>query len=168
MKSIQAYFSKRFLLVSVLAGSGLLVASVYALTRQDPAGKPVCETGQGQNGHGEWEARRAVRMAKLKEKLKLVPGQEAEWDKFAEASKPGPRHTGMELETMRDASENLNTVQRLDRMLVIAEMRRTRMVGRVAAIKHFYAQLSPEQQSVFDAEAILERNRGRHHLLQPW
>jgi hypothetical protein len=168
MKWIQAYCSKRFLLVSMLAGSGLLAASLYALTRQDPAGKPVCETGQGQNGRGEWEARRAVRMAKLKEKLKLVPGQEAEWDKFAEASRPGPRHMGLELETMQDASENLNTVQRLDRMLAIAEMRRARMVGRVEAIKHFYAQLSPEQQSVFDAEAILERNRGRHHPLQPW
>jgi len=37
------------------------------------------------------------------------------------------------------------------------------MSERAAATKAFYAQLTPEQQKVFDAEALPARRRGQHH-----
>jgi Spy/CpxP family protein refolding chaperone len=47
-------------------------------------------------------------------------------------------------------------------MLAMSEARRARMAERAQAIKAFYAQLTPEQQGVFDAEAMPDRRRGHH------
>jgi hypothetical protein len=163
MKSIHAFFTKRALLVGLLAGSGILAASAFAMADRDSAGKPGCEARQGQKDQGNWEKRRAERMTELKEKLKLAPEQEAAWNKFAEASQPGPRQ-GADREAMRSEFEKLNTPQRLERMQAMSEVRRARMAERVEATKTFYAQLNPEQQRVFDAEAMPGRHHGhRHH-----
>jgi TRAP-type C4-dicarboxylate transport system substrate-binding protein len=51
-------------------------------------------------------------------------------------------------------------------MLAMSEVRRARMVERAQATKDFYAQLSAEQQAVFDAEAKPGHHRGhagKHH-----
>jgi Spy/CpxP family protein refolding chaperone len=56
----------------------------------------------------------------------------------------------------------MNTPQRLDAMLEKSDQRHAQMVARVAAVKTFYAQLTPEQQAVFDAEAPLGGGHGRH------
>lgn len=162
MKS-NASFTKRALLVGLLAGSGILAASAYATADRESAGKPDCEARHAMKAD-QWEAHHAERMAGLKEKLKLAPEQEAAWKAFADASQPGPRRMGADREAMRAELEKLTTPQRLDRMQAMAEMRHARMAERVAATRSFYAQLSPEQQRVFDAEAMPERDRGhRHH-----
>jgi hypothetical protein len=168
MESIKTSFSKRALMVGLIAGSGILAASAYAVTDRDPAGKPGCEARQGQKDDGKWVERRAERMTELKEKLKLAPEQEAAWDAFASASQPGMIHTGAERKAMRGEFETLNTPQRLDRMLAMSEVRRARMAERAEATKAFYAQLTPAQQSMFDAEAMPKRHRDhhRHHRHQ--
>lgn len=162
MKSIHASFTKRALLVGLLAGSGILAASAFAMADRDSAGKPGCEARQGQTDPGNWEKRRAERMTELKEKLKLAPEQEAAWNKFTEASQRGPRQ-GADREAMRAEFEKLNTPQRLERMQAMSEARHARMAERVEATKAFYAQLNPEQQRVFDAEALLGRHHGQRH-----
>lgn len=165
MKSIKKSFGKRALMVGLIAGSGILAASAYAVTDRDPAGKPGkpgCEARQGQKDDGKWAERRAERMTELKEKLKLTPEQEAAWDAFASASQPGMRHMGADRQAMRGEFEKLNTPQRLDRMQAMSEVRRARMAERAEATKAFYAQLTPAQQSVFDAEAMPKRHRDHH------
>ncbi len=162
MKS-KASFAKRAVLVGLLASSGILAASAYATADRESSGKPGREARHAMKAN-QWEAHHAERMAGLKDKLKLAPEQEAAWNTFAEGSHPGPRHMGADREAMRSEFEKLNTPQRLDRMLAVSEVRRARMAERVAATKAFYAQLSPDQQRVFDAEALPERHRGhRHH-----
>lgn len=162
MKS-KASFTKRAVLVGLLAGSGILAASAYATADRESAGKPGCEARHAMKAN-QWEAHHAERMAGLKDKLKLAPEQEAAWNAFAEASQPGPRHMGADREAMRSEFEKLNTPQRLDRMLAVSEVRRARMAERVAATKAFYAQLSADQQRVFDVEAMPGFQRGhRHH-----
>ena len=64
---------------------------------------------------------------------------------------------------MREEFAELSTPERLDRMQAMAEVRRAGTAERAEAIKAFYAQLSPEQQRAFDAEAMPSRQRGRHH-----
>jgi periplasmic protein CpxP/Spy len=161
MKS-KASFTKRAVLVGLLAGSGILAASAYATADRESAGTQRCDRHAMKAN--QWEAHHAERMAGLKDKLKLAPEQEAAWNTFAEASQPGPRHMDADREAMRSEFEKLNTPQRLDRMLAVSEVRRARMAERVAATKAFYAQLSAEQQRVFDAEAMLGLQRGhRHH-----
>jgi hypothetical protein len=164
MKLIQGSFAKRALLVGLIAGSGILAASSFAMPSGGPAGKDGCEARYGQNDHGKWAEQRASHLAGLKEKLKLSPAQEAAWNAFTRASQPGMRQ-GVDRQAMRAEFDKLSTPQRLDKMLAISEQRRARMAERAEATKAFYAQLTPEQQGVFDAEAKPDRYRGhrQHH-----
>lgn len=159
MKLIQGSFTKRALIVGLIAGSGILAASSFAMTAGGPASKEGCEARQGQNVDGKWQEKRAKHLSGLKEKLKLTPAQEAAWDAFASAGQPG-MHQGVDRQAMRGEFEKLNTPQRLDKMLAMSELRRAKMVERSQATKAFYAQLTPEQQGVFDAEAMPDRHRG--------
>ena len=61
---------------------------------------------------------------------------------------------------LRVMLEKIETPQRLDKMLAMSELRRAKMVEHAQATKAFYAQLTPEQQGVFDAEAMPDRHRG--------
>jgi protein CpxP len=167
MKLIQGSITKRALLVGLIAGSGILAASSFAMSNGDAPSKAGCEARHGQKHHGEfnrakWEAKRAEHLAALKEKLKLSPEQEAAWNAFAQPVQPEMRHEDGGRQAMRDESATLNTPQRLDKMLAMSELRRAKMLERTRTIKTFYAQLTPEQQKVFDAEAMLHRHRGHH------
>lgn len=161
MKLIPGSFAKRVLMVGLIAGSGILAASSFAMTAAGPAGKEGCDARHGQNVHAKWEARRAAHLSALQEKLKLKPDQEAAWKTFVSATQPDLRHQA-DRQAMRGEFEKLSTPQRLDRMLAMAEARRARMLERSQAIKTFYAQLSPEQQKVFDAEFNPQWGNGRH------
>ncbi|MGA7179567.1 MAG: Spy/CpxP family protein refolding chaperone [Thiobacillaceae bacterium] len=162
MKLINGSFTKHALLVGLLAGTGILAAPAFAMPDGGSGSKRSCEARHGQEVHARWEAHRAGRLSALKEKLKLKPQQEAAWNAFAGASQPVERHMGEEKQARRGEFAKLNTPQRLDIMLAKSDQRRTRMVERTQAIKTFYAQLTPEQQRVFDAEAMPNRHRGEH------
>ncbi|MDA8127707.1 MAG: Spy/CpxP family protein refolding chaperone [Betaproteobacteria bacterium] len=149
MKWIPGSFTKRALIAGLIAGSGIVAASSFAMTRGGPA---ECEARHGQADPAKWEARRAARQSELKEKLKLRADQEAAWNAYVDATAPATARPGADRQAMRESFEKLKTPQRLDRMLAMSEARRTRMLERSRAIKAFYAQLTPAQQSVFDAE----------------
>ena len=166
MKMFHGSFTKRGLIVGLIAGSGILAASSFAMSDGGPVSKAGCEARHGQKHHANWEARRAGHLAELKEKLKLAPEQEAAWKAFTGASQPGMRLMGGDRKAMQDEFEKLNTPQRLDKMLAMSETRRARMVERAEATKAFYAQLSPVQQSVFDAETMPRRHEGHRHPRQ--
>lgn len=169
MSVMQKLFNKRTLILALVAGSGALVASSYAMPGggTGPAGCAARQGGQPQvsqdrNVQTQREAFRAKRLAALKDKLGLKPEQEAAWRTFASAAQPRPM--GMDRQALGAELKTLNTPQRLDKMLSLADERRARMIERAETVKRFYAQLSPEQQSVFDAEARLSRSgEHRHH-----
>lgn len=162
MKLIQRSFAKRALVVGLIAGSGILAASSFAM----PAGDSANSEGCGQHGkaHGNGQENRAKHLSDLKEKLQLTPEQTAAWDTFAGASGKGMA-PGMDKQAMRGEFDKLTTPQRLDKMMALSEARRAKMVERAAVVKAFYAQLSAEQQKVFDAEAKagFHRGHGQHH-----
>ncbi len=167
MKLSPTSFTKRALIVSLIAGGGVLAASAFAVTADGPVSKSGCEAQHGQKHHGQdnankWEEKRSEHMSKLKEKLKLMPEQEAAWDTFVGAAQTGIRPVKADRQAMRGEFEKLNTPQRLDKMFEMSELRRTKMVERSQAIKAFYGQLTAEQQSVFDAEAMPNRQQGHH------
>jgi periplasmic protein CpxP/Spy len=166
MKLIQGSLTKRALMVGLIAGCGVLAASSFAMTAGGPESKAGCEARHGQQAHAKGEEVRARHLSELKEKLKLAPEQEAAWNAFTNASQPGVRQLGVDRQAMRGEFDKLNTPQRLDKMLAMSELRRAKMLERVQATKALYAQLSPEQQSVFDAGAMPDRHRGhgRHRV----
>jgi hypothetical protein len=158
MQLNKVLFTKRALIVGLLAGSGILAASSFAMTAAGPEGKSGCEARHGQHIHAKWEERRAEHLSELKSKLELKPEQEAAWSAFASASQPAIRSMRGDRQGMHGEFEKLNTLQRLDRMLDKADARRARMAERIGVIKAFYAQLTPEQQGVFDAESMPNRH----------
>lgn len=153
----------------LVAGSGLLAAAAFAMPGAtpgaSPGGKAGCEMRQGQAQQGKREAFRARHLAGLKEKLQLQPSQEAAWNAFVQAGQPGPRLAKADREARHEEFQKLSTPERLDHMLAMSDLRRAKMVERAAAVKAFYAQLTPEQQKVFDAEAMPARGAGKrlHH-----
>lgn len=163
MKSTNRSFAKRTLLAALLAGSGVLAASAYAVSADRSGDTPRCEPRSMQKGEGMWAAQRTAHLADLKEKLALTPAQEAAWSAFSEATQAGARQRGMNRESMREDFAKLTTPERLDRMQAMAESRQGAMQQRADATRAFYAQLTPEQQRVFDAEAMPKRHGHRHH-----
>jgi len=99
----------------------------------------------------ERQAHFAKRSAELKAKLKLAAEQEPAWNTFISAVQPPstpPRHP--------DPAEwaQLTTPERLNQMDARHQERSQQQAQRHQAIKTFYATLQPEQQKVFDAEAL--------------
>jgi hypothetical protein len=162
MKSIQASFSMPLLLAALLAGGGILAATAHAMPAAGADGKPRCEARKGQDLQSSLQERRAQHLAALKERLKLAPEQEAAWNAFAASMQPGMRHAGADRQAMRAEFAKLDTAQRMDMLKARAEMRHARMTARAEAIQAFHAQLSPEQQKVFDAEAMPRREHRGH------
>lgn len=157
MNMTQVSFTKRMVMVGLLAGSGVLAASSFAMPTGEMAEKGDCATKHGQKSQAERTEMRTQRMAALKEKLKLSAQQEAAWNAFANQPQ---LHLGGDRTAMRAEFAALTTPQRMDKMLEISDKRRAQMVARAEATKTFYAQLSPAQQSVFDAEAGIHRHHG--------
>jgi protein CpxP len=166
MQLNKVVFTKRALIVGLLAGSGILAASSFAMTAVGPEGKSGCEARHGQHIHAKWEERRAEHLSELKGKLELKPEQEAAWSAFANASQQGLRSMSRDRQARHGEFEKLNTPQRLDRMLAISDARHARLAERAEVIKAFYDQLTPGQQGVFDAEAMPNRrgDHGRPHF----
>lgn len=161
MKLIQRSFVKRALVAGLIAGGGLLAASSFATPAADGATPAGCAK-HGQKAHGDWEEKRAQHLSALQEKLKLSPEQAAAWAGYTSTLQPA-MHRGADRQAMRAEFDKLDTPARLDRMQQMAASRQARMAERSAAIKAFYAQLSAEQQAVFDAEAKFDRRgHGQH------
>lgn len=159
MKSNQGVFARRILLAGLIAGSGILAVSAFAMPEGAAAAKPGCEARQG---HADRKAQRAERLGALKEKLQLAPAQEAAWNAFVGAGQSGIKRADDDRKAMHAEFASLSTPERLDRMQAMSEMRRAKMAERAEAVKAFYTQLTPAQQKVFDAEVMTKHQRGHH------
>ena len=94
------------------------------------------------------------RQARLHEQLKLSTAQEPAWKAFTEKVKftPGERPNREEL-------AGLKAPERMERMAAMRKQREGRMAERVAAVKEFYATLTPGQQKTFDDNFM---SHGKH------
>lgn len=97
------------------------------------------------------------RNANLKAQLKITAAQEAAWSAYTDAMKPG---AGMMNHQRPDPAEmaKLTTPERLDKMQALRAQRMGEMSAAMEkhtqATKALYAQLTPEQQKLFDAAAM--------------
>ncbi len=83
---------------------------------------------------------------KLHAALKLTPDQEAAWTKLTGSEQPMAKGAP----GMADDWAKLTTPERADKMLERMKAREAQQVEHVAALKEFYALLTPEQKKVFD------------------
>lgn len=129
-------------LLMVTLASGLAMTPAYA---EDMA--KGCE----HQNHWDGEHRHAFfeqHQKELHDKLVLTANQEPAWKVFVEKTKFTEPHDGM-----HQASEwaKLKTPERLDLMLSKMKEHEQRFEVHAQATKDFYKQLTPAQQSIFDA-----------------
>ena len=113
----------------------------------------------------QWQEKRAARrvehMVQLKQKLVLNPAQEAAWTDFTTALQERNNFARLD----RGHLQDLTTPERIDRMRAIRAQRTAAMDQRTDAIKVFYGQLQPDQQTTFDqSSARMMRNGGMGHM----
>lgn len=134
---------QRKIIVSLLLVSGLAAALPASAQPGD------CGPMGGWERYGEQRgARFEQRQKGLHDALKLTPEQEPAWQKFA-ASMRGP---GKPDRVNRADWAQLTAPERAEKMLELTKQRQERMVEHVAALKGFYAVLTPEQKKVFDEQ----------------
>ena len=132
-----------------LAALGLAATAHAEKAGPGPKGMEGCSM------HGGWHRPDAEKMAKFAEKrladlhakLKLTDQQEPAWKAFADKMKPLPKADRPDFEAM----SRLPTPERMDRMQAMSKEHQERQAAHIAAVKAFYATLTPEQQKTFDA-----------------
>ena len=156
MKSAHTTFARKLIAAAMLAGFGF---ASFAQTATPPAPAPQA---RGEQRHhmdpAKVKAFVAKRQAELKAKLKITPAQEGAWSTYTAAHQP-PADVGQR--PSRADFEKLTTPQRIDKMREMQAKRSAEMDKRAESTKTFYAALTPEQQKVFDANAM--RRHGDHH-----
>lgn len=161
------------LATAIAAAAAAFAATAQTGAAQDPNTPPVLpDTTMMQRHHDraatmspEQDARRMQRrvermqvriaqhLAALKVRLQITPAQQGAWNTFEQAMQPTPEQL-QRMMSMRAEMKNLTTPQRIDRLRSLRAERDAAMDQRFDAAKTFYAQLSPEQQKTFDAEAM--------------
>lgn len=135
-----------------------LAALGLAATAHADKGGPGPKDMDGCSMHGGWHRPDPEKMAQFFEKrladlhgkLKLTDQQEPAWKTFTDKIKPMPKAERPDFEAM----SKLPTPERMDRMQALSKEHQERQAAHIAAVKEFYAQLTPEQQKTFDANFL--------------
>lgn len=149
-------------LIPMAAAAALSLAAGASLAQPGP---PPGAGPQGAEHH--WQKPDPAQMAerhaqRLRDALQLRPDQEPALQQLVAAMKPPAgamdhEHDGHE------AMSGLPTPQRLDRMQAEMAEHQARFQTHAAAVKRFYAQLTPAQQKAFDAMPMMGHEHGHEH-----
>lgn len=151
MKSLK----NKFFIAAAVAGLGL-TSGLYA--QNMPAGDAHAAAPMEHAKMAEkMQDRMAKHRAEIHDKLKLSAAQEPAWKTFVEATTPGIRPAAPDRKEM----EKLNTPERMEKMLERFKEHQSKMEQHLAALKTFYAVLTPEQQRIFDDS----HRRMQQHML---
>jgi hypothetical protein len=150
----------RLTFATALAGLGLVLSlGAQAQPMGGMAGDGMMghtHMGDSSSTHAHMAQRWEARQQELKAKLKLSSSQEPAWNTFVEAMKPSTPPAMAPLD--REALGKLTTPERMDKMAAFHEAHQaamqSQMKQRSDATKQFYAQLTAEQQKIFDAETL--------------
>ena len=131
----------------LLTGMAIVALSANAFAR-DMEDCRYGERDQMRMNPERMEKYQEQHLSKLHEKLKLSPQQEAAWTKFAvnrpkleKPARPDP-----------DEMAKLSAPQRLEKGLERMRAMEAKLSEHLAALKEFYAVLTPEQQKIFDEQ----------------
>jgi hypothetical protein len=92
-------------------------------------------------------------LSSLHDALHLSAAQEAAWRTYVAAIAPDPSAAARRASAMR-MIPTLTTPRRIDLMLAAMEQDLAAFHRQGEAVKAFYAQLSPDQQRVFDRQTL--------------
>ena len=131
----------------------------------------AAETGDKANAggpHKGWQnmtpeqmrEKMAQHQAALHDKLKLTAAQEPAWKNYVAASTPTGGKDGKAGWGNRAEMDKLSAPERMEKQLAMSREHEARLSARLAALKPFYAVLTPEQKQIFNQETSYSR---RHH-----
>lgn len=153
---------KRLFIAAVLAAAGAVAVAQAPAPVQPAAGNttvqpsarmdPAQRQQRMEQRQQRMAERHAQRQADLKAQLKLTPAQEGAWTTYTAAMQPPANLQRQRVDRAEFAQ--LTTPQRIDRMQERAAERQAQMKQRGDAVKAFYAQLTPEQQKLYDERAM--------------
>jgi len=153
-------------LAALSLGGAMLGAQAQSQTpTPDNHPKAHLSKEERQAKHAEFAAKRAQkraeRVARLHDELKITPAQENAWNAFVASMKPAQR-VGQQRGD-RAAMASLTAPERAQKMIERQKARTVFMEQRLSALNSFYSVLSPEQKKVFDEKAARMQSRfGRH------
>jgi Spy/CpxP family protein refolding chaperone len=134
------------------------------------ASKDSCEDAWGPEYGYRAGATFDKHLAKMHDALKLTTAQEAAWTEFSNKIKP----VKMEKAEMDNRKldkpgpqgwKDLNTPDRLDKVLDNMKSREKRLTEHAAAVRAFYGILTPDQQKIFDRQFQAFHHQNRRHAL---
>lgn len=156
MKSLKNRFFIGLSAVALMSAAGAYAQN--STQNPAPAAGPMADKMAGMGMHGKdgmehakmaekMKAGMSRHLTQLHDKLKLSAAQEPAWKSFTDAIATGQTPARPE----RAAMEKLSAPERMEKMLEQSKERQTRMEGHLAALKTFYAVLTPEQKKIVDA-----------------
>jgi protein CpxP len=151
--------------LAALSMGGAMLGAQAQSQAPDAHPKAHLSKEERQAKHAEFAAKRdqkrAQRVAKLHDELKITPAQENAWNGFVASMKRPQRAGGQHGD--RAAMAGLSAPQRAAKMIERQKTRTAAMEQRLAALNSFYSVLSPDQKKVFDDKAARMHSRfGRH------
>ena len=150
--------------------TSLAFAAALALTAGASAAQPAPSPGAGPSAEGHhWQRPDPAQMAQrhaqhLRDALQLRPDQEPALQALITALKPPAGQRGPERMGRGPGAASMTTPERLDRMQAMLAEHAQRFGEHAAAIKRFYAQLTPAQQKAFDAMGPMMMGHGMHGM----
>ncbi len=125
-----------------------LVSSIAGVAAPVAAASYGCGSTGDRGSFFEHRAERMERHQKrLLDALKLSPEQEIAWQKFVASDGSMPMNRAA---AKSEDWTKLTAPERAEKRLDMMRERQARMGDHVAALKEFYAVLTPEQQKTFD------------------
>lgn len=163
--------------LSVLIGALGFAFFAAPVAEGDPPSQPPHAAMQGaaMQGHDEADMqqhRQAQIQAHMDQLVSLVhdalalrPDQEASWRTFTASMAPRAGMTMPPGDGTQDHAMMLTAPQMLDRMAEHMNREQAEFARRAAAVRQFYAVLSPTQKRTFDALMVLmHRRMGMHRM----
>jgi protein CpxP len=144
MKSLKNKFFIGLTAVAMTAAGGVFAQN--AGMGMGGPGMHDCEAKGSARSPEKMKAAMEKHQAQLHAKLKLSAAQEPAWKTFIAANTPAAMPTPPDRKEM----EKLTTPERMEKMMERSKQHQEKMQERLAALKTFYAVLTPEQQKVFD------------------
>ncbi len=129
--------------IGLTAVSMSMASAVYAQSTADHHGSDGMDRAKMVE---KMQSHMAKHQAQLHAKLKLTEAQEPAWKTFVDATAPG----AMPARPEHQAMEKMNAPERMEKMLELSKQRQAKMESHLAALKTFYAVLTPDQQKIMD------------------
>jgi len=150
--------TSKFALVALAAiAIGTAASSAFAMSPGCRDGGMMFQSGASGDSKDKMAAFIEKRQAELHQQLKLSAEQEPAWKTFSEKMQAALPQERPNREEMR----KLSTPERMDKMLALMKGHEQQLETRAAALKAFYAVLTPEQRKLFDEQAARHGRRFR-------